>query len=201
MLEYSNVVRIIEFKNEENKSSKEREKIFILTQALLNKKEMTRISKAIHWYIGTKPIKEKLITKIKPYITAYERDKSSISLEVYIKTIIDEVMEDKCTTDIKKINEYIELIIDINKKGTKSGGKKSSEAVRTSGMIISASKKGILYAAFNDITQLKLQHKEFLESVRQESKSVMVPESDYNEYLKFTKTNKKTVTKVKSISP
>ncbi len=53
LLEFPGVVRLIEFKQLNNKSKKERARYNLLKAAIGNDKETIKLSKSIHWFVET----------------------------------------------------------------------------------------------------------------------------------------------------
>ena len=163
VLEFPGVVRIIEFKNADGSLKKEKEKKKQLELALVNNEHYQNISRKIHWYIETKPFEIECVNNIKPYLDAFNDDDSMFTLEEFINDITQSVINPSEEIRTESLQAYLSLL-----KSCQGDGK-----VETGGLIISVSCKGIKYVQFSNIMQLRLQHKDFIQEVKNYHKSIM----------------------------
>ena len=163
LLEFPGVIRLIEFKNNENKSDKELKRCNQLKIAIGDNEEVRRISKEIHWYVETEPFKETCFNNIKPYINAFDDTDSFYTIESFIAEITSSVINPQSTISSKMLESYLALIARCQGSGE----------VGTGGLVVSISKDGLRYLQFADIMQLRLQHKDYVLQVEKEFKSIM----------------------------
>ncbi|EJL6466882.1 hypothetical protein ACVTEB_12220 [Vibrio cholerae] len=163
VLEFPGVVRVIEFKNADGSLAKEKEKKKQLELALKNNEYYQGISRRVHWYIETKPFERECVNNIKPYLDAFNDDDSMFTLETFINDITLSVINPNEKIKSEELQAYLSLL-----KSCQGDGK-----VGTGGIIVSVSSEGIKYVQFSDIMQLRLQHKEFVQEVKNEYESIM----------------------------
>jgi hypothetical protein len=158
LLEFPEVVRLIEFKRPQNRSGKERENVERLRIAISNQKgNFLEISKSVHWFVETNPEKETFVSHIVPYIDAYSNDKSRYnSLEQFIQLVAEDAVNNQNRFSPKEVRAYLDLV-ELTFAGEKSGA---------GGLIFAINEKGVLqFVELSDMSQLKLQHRDFVQEV------------------------------------
>lgn len=169
LLEFTGVVRLIEFKNKKTSLTKEKNKLEQINISLGDNKDMLRISRQIHWYIETEPTEDKIYNRIVPYLDAFNPSiYGEYTIESYINKMVDEIINPDINFDIQGVKNYLQLIR--NAQGNKDVG--------TGGLIIVANKKEIRYVQISDFMQLRLQHKEFVKEIQNVYESVMKLEKE-----------------------
>lgn len=176
LLEFPGVVRVLEFKNANNPSKKEKKRVEKLEKALADNERMQYVSRKIHWYIETEPFEEICVNKIVPYLDAYNGTIGIHTLGDFIKSISNEVSNPISEITHEEQKQYLSLISTCQGSG----------AVSTGGLIVSVSKEGISYVEFSQIEQLQLQHNEFKKEMQQKCESVMKSEYELEQKLEQT---------------
>jgi hypothetical protein len=165
LLEYTGVVRLIEFKNRERESSltKEKKRHNQLELMIGDNEKLQKISREIHWYVETKPFEQVCLNNINPYLDAFSGNESTYTVESFIENITESVVKKDSDITPEEFEAYLALV------STCQGG----GDVATGGLVVAMDKEGIKYLQFADIMQLRLQHKEYVEKVQKEYKSIM----------------------------
>lgn len=170
LLEFPGVVRLIEFKQLNNKSKKERRRSLHLTAAIGKNEEMIRLSKSIHWFIETNPDNKTFVSRIVPYLDAYAEPKNDKkhSLEKFIEAIAVEAVDEPKNFSNEELKHYLSFI-------TKILG---SDKVGTSGLLLAINAEGCLrFVELIDIIDLRLQHRAFVEKLIDEMQQALDIES------------------------
>ncbi len=180
LLELSGFVRLIEFKNKSNKSNKEMIKHELLKAAIGNDHQKRDVSRHIHWYIETDAERKTLISYISPYLDAFpSEDKRPCSFEQFIETLAEEASQGNELFTPEELRGYLRLVACCN--GSGQGG---SDEIRTGGLLIALSnRRGLHYVQLNDMMQLRLQDRQYVNSLENK----MVIESQNEKNLKQTK--------------
>lgn len=165
LLEFTGVVRLIEFKNREMESSlkKEKKRHRQLELMIGDDEKLQKISREIHWYVETKPFEQVCLNNITPYLDAFSGNESTYTVESFIESITESVIKKDSDITPEELESYLALIT-----ACQGGGD-----VATGGLIVSISKEGVKYLQFAEIMQLRLQHREYVEKIQNEYKSVM----------------------------
>jgi len=154
LLEFPGAVRLIEFKAQGNRSSKERARFEGLRAALQARRELVPISRAIHWYIETAPSQVGMDARISPYLDAYPRKPMEHRLEAFIESFADEVTGQRVSINKGNAAEYLKLV-----RLTQGGGE-----VASGGLLLVADEHGTVhYAPLRDMLELRLEHRNWLE--------------------------------------
>lgn len=157
LLEFPGVVRLIEFKNRSGSLKKEKRRHSQLKAALGTNLKYKNISKSIHWYVETEPFDECCVNNIKPYLDAFDDDyKSCFTLETFIDEIKKDVICADFTFSENDYKDYLSLVARCQGTGE----------VGTGGIVISVTDKGLKYFQFTDIMQLRLQHKAYVNEIK-----------------------------------
>ena len=156
LLEFPGVVRLIEFKAEDNRESKELGRHRKLSAALAGKIELQAISRNVHWYVETAPSAEHGVTaRIVPYLDAFPRNRTKRDrLEAFIERLAEEVVEERPAARADREAAYLRLV-----KQTQGDGKLGS-----GGLLLVANAEGSLhYAQLLDMLELRLSHRQWIE--------------------------------------
>jgi hypothetical protein len=188
LLEFPGVVKLLEFKQLSNKSNKEAAKHRIIKDVIYHDESLVEISQSVHWFVESSPHKKTFISRIVPYLNTYPdkvadkypKQKSQTvydSLEEFIQQIVEEVTNEGKRFTFEELSKYILSIATCQSKGEGGAG----------GLVILVNSEGCLrYAALTDMIQLRLQHREYIESFTREIDNV----SEVKKNLVLEKTNK-----------
>ncbi len=168
LLEFPGVVRLIEFKNRENKSNKEKEKHKRLTEKIKSQVEeyddYIRISRSIHWFIETHPQKNNFVSRIVPYLDAYPKDNSLLDLGEFIESTAEDILKAQSKCSHQEVCNYIHFVSSL--LGTKKIG--------TGGLLLSANSSGSLgFIELTDMSELNLYRSELI-NVRQKQEELLI---------------------------
>ncbi|EZH81698.1 MULTISPECIES: hypothetical protein [Aeromonas] len=156
LLEFPGITRLIEFKAQGNRSTKEKARHTKLRQALLQNPELESVSRRIHWYIETATSeKEELIARIVPYLDAFPADKQKQGrLETFIETLTTDVVNGHGSDNRAEEAKYLRWV-----RLTQGDGK-----IGSGGLLLIADTHGSLhYAQLLDLSDLRLKHHLWLE--------------------------------------
>ncbi|BAN34093.1 conserved hypothetical protein [Sulfuricella denitrificans skB26] len=157
LLEFPGVIRLIEFKQLNNKSNKEKTRHEQLTAAIGGGTRMAEVSRAIHWFVETHPENKTFISRIVPYLDAYPQDKQQHSLAQFISSIAEDVVNGQNTFSPKELRGYLSLVARCQGSGS----------VSTGGLLLAINAKGdINFVELTDMMQLRLQHKNFVAEIK-----------------------------------
>ncbi len=170
LLEYPGVVRLIEFKNKASSLKKEKDKLNKVNISLQNKPDMIEVSRQIHWYVETEPEEITCNNRIVPYLDAFEPSVCGFGeLEKFIESMVQEVISPSHLMDVNLVDTYLDIL-----RSSSGGGTGYS----TGGLIINVTDKGIKYVQIADFSQLRLQHKKYVQEIEQMNESVMKLENE-----------------------
>lgn len=154
LLEFPGIVRLIEFKQLDSESTKERVKYrarhIILKAAIGENAEKIRLSKSIHWVVETNPDDKTFISRIVPYLDAYadSTDSQRHSLEQFTEAIAQEAVNELPKFSIENLQHYLSSIALFQ----------GSEKVGIGGLLLAINAEGYLrFAQLIDLTDLRLQ--------------------------------------------
>lgn len=156
LLEFPGVIRLLEFKAQDNRDSKERSRHQMLSAGLRGKPEFQAISREVHWYVETAPSAEHgVIARIVPYLDAFPRERAKHDrLEMFIERLAREIVEDRAISRSDREAAYLRWV-----KYTQGGG-----MVGSGGLILVADANGSLrYAQLLDMLELRLSHRQWIE--------------------------------------
>lgn len=152
------MLRIFEFKQRDNKDTKEPDRHAKLVRNLKGKEDMTRISRTVHWFVETAPDEKSFFSRIVPYLDAYPRTLGQHSFATFVNATADAVVggaEPLVQADMEK---YLAHLLLLHKSGSVGSG----------GLIIKMSETGELhYAELTSILDLILTKQSILEQQRQ----------------------------------
>lgn len=152
LLDFSGVVRLIEFKNEKNNSSKEEARHRKLSIAL-NHRHWEPISRSVHWYIETGARSDNLVAKIVPYLDLLDAQAKESRLEGFIENLAEEIVNSRQEFSRKAIHEYLSLV-----RETQGGG-----VVGTGDLLLLAEPNGKLYyVPMFDLMELRIKDRELI---------------------------------------
>lgn len=163
LLEFPGVVRLIEFKNRTSLLTKEKDRCKQLSLQIGDSKELQQISRDIHWYVETEPFKELCLNNINPYLDAFSGNESAHTIESFIESITQSVIDPENKIPSSKLEAYLALVSTCQGEGD----------IGTGGLIVSVGEEGVRYLQFTDIMQLRLQHKDYVLQVKNEYDSIM----------------------------
>lgn len=150
LLDFTGVVRLLEFKVQGAHMSKEQEKHGALKVAV-QARGLEPISREVHWYVETKATQESLRLRTVPYLDAFprHREEKIQSLEDLVQSIATDVASQRRPYTIVQIREYLLCVRTAN--GTSSVG--------TGGLLLLAEPSGRLqFAVLEDIQELNMSH-------------------------------------------
>jgi hypothetical protein len=151
LLDFTGVVRLLEFKAQGAHMSKEREKHAVLEIAM-RARGLEPISREVHWYVETKASQESLRLRTVPYIDAFPRPREEKiqNLEDLVQSIASDVASQRKPFTTAQIREYLLCVRTAN--GTSSVG--------TGGLLLLAEPTGRLqFAVLEDIQELNMRHR------------------------------------------
>ena len=167
LLEFPEVVKLIEFKNKDGSFKKEKRKVNTLKAALGNDTRKLEISRETHWYIETAPFEKECLNKIVPYLDAFENEDSIHTFESFINEIVQEIVDPSLNIEEEEYRDYLSLVAKCN--GGSGGG--------TGGIIVSFSQeKGLRYVQFANTMELRLQDRDYVKKYKSEYESMMKKE-------------------------
>lgn len=170
LLEFPGVVRLIEFKQLNNKSKKELGRYRVLKPAISKNEEMIRLSRSIHWFVETNPDNKTFVSRIVPYLDAYAdpTDNKKHSLEQFIEVIAEEAVDEQIQFSNDELRHYLSFIAKCQGSGK----------VGTGGLLLAINAEGCLrFLELTDIIELKLQHRAFVERLINEMQQTLDIES------------------------
>lgn len=176
LLEFPGVVRLIEFKAEGNRDSKERSRHRKLSAGLLGNLEFQAISRDVHWYVETAPSTEHgVIARTVPYLDAFPRERAKLDrLEVFIERLAQTVAEGRPSTRSDREAAYLRWV-----KQTQGDG-----MVGSGGLILVAHANGSLrYAQLLDMLELRLSHREWIALHQQRMQRELLLEQELGQRL------------------
>ncbi len=150
LLEFPGVVRLIEFKAEDNRASKERGRHRKLSAGLEGNPELQAVSRDVHWYVETASSAEHgVLARVVPYLDAFPREKAKRDrLETFIERLAQEVAEDRPRIRADREAAYLRWV-----KMTQGDG-----VVGSGGLILVADADGSLhYAQLLDMLEMRLR--------------------------------------------
>lgn len=149
---FEGVVRLIEFKREGARMTKELGRHSVLTKAVAGG-EMEAISREVHWYIETAAIDDTLKARIVPYLDAFPSITKDQQLESFIESLATQVVNQQAVHTKEQVNEYLSWV-----RMTQGDG-----AVGSGGLLLVVEPNGTLrYAPMRDLMDLNLEHKMWL---------------------------------------
>lgn len=160
LLDSPGVVRLIEFRQPNNESKKERVKYrarhILLKAAIGEKEEKVSLSKSVHWVIETNLNDKTFVSRIVPYLDVYADpvDSQEHNFEQFIEMIAQEAVEKQTQFSIEELKRYLSFI-SICQGSDKAG---------TSGLLLAINAEGYLrFLELTDMTDLRFQHRVFVE--------------------------------------
>lgn len=156
LLTFPGAVRLIEFKTEDNESSKELARHRILSSAVDGDATMQATSRRVHWYVETATSQTHgVIARIVPYLDAFPRTKTKRDLlSVYIERLARELTTEYSPEQRAEDAQYLAKV-----RYTQGSG-----AVGTGGLIFVADANGMFhYAQLLDIMELRLEHRSWIQ--------------------------------------
>lgn len=155
LLAFPGVVRLLEFKTQDNRSDKEQKRHQKIVLGLEQRTEFQAISRKMHWYIETHPDAVKgVVARIVPYLDAFPRlSEKADGLDAFITRTAQEVARGNAKEEADDERTYLRWI-----KVTVGEGN-----VGTGGLVMVADKNGSLhYAPLHDLMELQLRHRDWI---------------------------------------
>jgi len=157
LLEFPGFVRLIEFKERSNKSTKERARHTKLAAALGTDDQMKGISRDMHWFVETSPSEKTVVSRIVPYLDAFPSDHSTHSFTKFIEDTAQAAVVGATSYGPEEQRKYLNLVKFCQ----------GAESVGTGGLLIAIDREGNLrYAQLADMLQLRLQDKEVVTQIQ-----------------------------------
>lgn len=168
IMRFPGVLRIIEFKQQENKDDKEPIRHQHLSEQLEHYTRRREISRRVHWFIETAPTEEAFVSRIVPYLDAYPPTSSQHNLASFINGIAGAAVDGEPDIANEELDDYIKFIGTCHKSGAASAG----------GLVVKMSSSGSLaYVALKSMEELRLEPYRVLDARRkQEAQFVKVQE-------------------------
>ena len=149
---FEGVVRLIEFKREGARMSKEMGRHSLLAKSVVGT-NMEAISREVHWYIETAATDDALKTRIVPYLDAFPSITKDQQLEDFIENLASQAVSQHATHTKEQIREYLSWV-----RLTQGDG-----AVGSGGLLLVVEPNGTLrYAPMRDLMDLNLEHQMWL---------------------------------------
>ncbi|MEM7593468.1 MAG: hypothetical protein AAF383_18475 [Cyanobacteria bacterium P01_A01_bin.83] len=158
LLEFPGVVRLIEFKQSNNNSIKEKTKLEHLKAMIGVNERLTNISKSIHWFVEITPKNKTFVSRIVPYLYLEDdlQNENQYKLEEFIEDIAEEAINAKNLFKRDELRYYLQLVKKINNKDTNS----------TSGILLSINSEGkLFFIELTDMLQLRLLDRDYIKNV------------------------------------
>lgn len=154
LLKFKGVARLIEFKAEGAKLTKEKGRHAAL-YAAIKETQLEPISREVHWSIETKATENTLGLRVVPYLDAFPRPKvTKIELlEKFIHTLAEDIVSQNVIYTGEQINEYFRWVR--NTQGTGEVG--------SGGLLLLAEPGGLLrFAPLTDLLELNIEHSQWI---------------------------------------
>lgn len=155
LLAFPGVVRLLEFKTQDNRSDKEQKRHQKIAWGLEQCRELQSTSRKMHWYIETRPdVVVGVAARIVPYLDAFPRLPEKVdSLDAFITRTAQEVATGHTNEAADDERTYLRWI-----KVTVGEGN-----VGTGGLVVVADTNGSLYyAPLHDLMELQLLHHDWV---------------------------------------
>lgn len=156
LLQFPGVVRLLEFKVDENQSKKERVRHTALVSVMAAVPTLEAVSRRVHWYVEASASDgQEFAVRTVPYLDAYPRSKPRGRFEPFIEALADEVVSGRAKRgESEEDMEYIRWV-----KRTQGEGE-----VGTGGLLLVANADGTLYyAQLLDLLELRIEHRTWIE--------------------------------------
>lgn len=164
LMAFPGTVRLIEFKTEANKSTKEQNRHAFLRQVLSQRLEqlpsLPDVSRRVHWYIETAPVPEAALkARIEPYLDALGeghrlRPKTPERFQDFIQELAQGILQGVTAQVSQNERDYLDLV----------RLAQGPEDIGTAGLVlIAGSGGGLHFAALRDLMELNLPHGQWIE--------------------------------------
>lgn len=160
LLSFPGALRLIEFKNADNKSDKEEIRFRKLSYALESREGLREISHRVHWYVETTPdVQSGVKTFFSSYLSALsqlDRQREPLNLERFIAQTSRSIFSAQTDSeDPEAVSDYLKLI-----RWCQDVDDKSSAGA----LIVVCDGSGNLhYAELKNIMELSMTHEKWLE--------------------------------------
>jgi len=160
-------LRVLEFKREDNADPKEEKRFDRLCKVLTKyPPRMSAVSREVHWYIETKPIKDRFDDRVVPYLEAFPRQKAFTAgsdLAKFVERTAQSMVGGQPSYTEEEAAAYLGLLASIHKNGRIGSG----------GLLFKISPNGsIHYAELVSILDLIVEKKILLRQYMEQSKVV-----------------------------
>lgn len=157
LVEFPGTTRLIEFKQKNNKSNKERDKHKLIQRLLEAHSQLEPISRSIHWYIETLPVGDDFDSIVTPYIDAFPQPKSIFNFWDFVNVTANEAVQDEYAFSENEIKEYLHFIRDAN----------GSDYIGTGGLLVHIDNQGnVVYCELADMIQMRLSHEQYIDDMQ-----------------------------------
>jgi hypothetical protein len=158
IMRFPGVLRIIEFKQKENKDDKEPLRHKHLSEQLEQYPRRREISQQIHWFVETDPSEDTFVARIVPYLDAYPPTNKQHDLASFISGTADAAVKGEPISD-EELDDYIKFIGTCHKSGAASAG----------GLVVKMSPSGdFAYVALKSMEELRLEPYRVLDARRKQ---------------------------------
>ncbi|RRU75157.1 hypothetical protein EGJ05_10060 [Stutzerimonas xanthomarina] len=147
LLNFGGVARLLEFKAEGADLRKERGKHAGL-MAAIEQKQLTDISREVHWYVETKSTEDSLGLLTVPYLDAFPRNRARVGrLQDLVQSTAEAIAFQRSNFTAKQIRDYLLTVKTVN----------GSEASGSGGLLLLAEPGGVLkFAPLEDMLELNM---------------------------------------------
>lgn len=171
------MLRIFEFKQRDNKDSKEPDRHAKLVRNLTGKDDLIRISRIVHWFVETAPAEKTFFSRIVPYLDAYPKSPAKHDFATFVNATADAVTGGSEALSQTDMANYLSSLLLLHKAGTVGSG----------GLVVKMSETGELhYAELTSILDLILtrqavleQHKQLEQAQEREKTLELKPDRGY----------------------
>ena len=161
LLKFTGVVRLIEFKAHGANVTKERDKHEALS-VVIAAKQLEKISREVHWYVESKATDTSLGLLTIPYLDAFTEKAYTFTdrLQDFVQNLAQDIARQRTGYTSKEINDYLLYVRSMQGSGATGIG----------GLLLLAEPNGLLrYAAINDLVDLNMDHRHWVEQEIQRS--------------------------------
>jgi len=174
-LNFTGVVRLLEFKAHGASLTKERDKHLAISE-VVGAHGLQTVSREVHWYVESKATDTSMGLLTLPYLDAFSEDarQTSANLQDFVQRLAQDIALQRSTHTGQQINDYLLHVRSLQ------GDKKTGSG----GLLLFAEPNGMLrYAPLHDLLDLNLNHKLWIEQ--------QIQVTEHASEMDFSKTAKK----------
>lgn len=158
LLQAPGLLRIFEFKEHKNSNPKEKNRHTKLAESLANNAALSKVSRAVHWFIETAPSEKTFVSRIVPYLDAFPKTKTRSDFASFINETADAVIAGNDSVTPDDMAAYLAHLLFLQE----------AESIGSGGLIVKMSTTGeIAYCELTSILELSLSRRTVIE-LRQE---------------------------------